>query len=495
MTAFGINDASSGSNFAAYRASSPGDATAPLEENSTQSSGADDILEQASSTQPATNLAFWRRRDTASAASRHSEPNIEHVCRLSQDPTTLRLARDYELSVVDISWDDMARSAYSCVGPNITDVSLRAKGFSRLCSIVRKPNFTDHTGDFKVGQFKVKVGNETGTSLRNQPLRDYLNNIFRKAGSSDDVIDPSHDILVAAQSCVLPVSSSRREFNIELFNYQTSAQYPACLAVVSSAKGTSAQIITERGAQPLFHNQDGRACNFFAERLQDVRQREGRPAEGPVTAEEEGRKMLLVFQIPLKIPVPPNRLYSPFLGKVTYGASTYGQPLPMMASLAVPPSPPGSLSVYAPGCGATLSAPPPPPPPSRSKAVAPPPRLRAAAPPPPPGRAAVSFRGADHAQLGITEPKGPFKGAPGRSKLELDPKAAIRCTVQHYVVTDQSSLAEAEMAEISSAIEDVYRSARAQGSLVTDADASSRATAPSNLFAQGAIPQNLWFWA
>jgi hypothetical protein len=52
---------------------------------------------------------------------------------------------------------------------------------------------------------------------------------------------------------------------------------------------------------------------------------------------------------------------------------------------------------------------------------------------------------------------------------------------------------EEEMAEISSAIEDVYRSARKQGSLVVDADVSSRTTAPKNLFSGQSTYPDFWF--
>ena len=96
-------------------------------------------------------------------------------------------------------------------------------------------------------------------------------------------------------------------------------------------------------------------------------------------------------------------------------------------------------------------------------------------------------RGVDHAQLGVTEARGPFLGAPGTTRLELDPLAAIRCTVQHYLTSDDGLLVEEDIAGVRATMDRVYSRARRQGSLVVDRDANGRSTAPGH-------QPDLWFF-
>ncbi len=421
----------------------------------------------------APSLSFWNRPKAARSAlgtSRAAPIDLAHVCRLARDPEVCSLAAKHGLSVVDVAWEDTSRFANSCLGSNITDVTLRAKDYAQRCSIIRKPNFTDHTADFDIGQFRVQVGNEKQQTLQQRPLRDYLNQIFSNAGGPDEAIAASHQILVSAQTCVLPLHKDACEFNVELFNYQTSKQHPACLAIVCSAESTTAHIISERGAQKLFVNLDGQAKNFLAERLKVVREREGRKVEGQMSQQEEERNVLLVFQVPLKI--PPAAPYP--MGAFMSGVSPYAMEGFISSMGCMMESTSSSLMA----CSTTTESMP----------------YGAS-------RAGVGARascddfvfipkGTEHAQLGFGKSHGKFEGAPDAMTFEIDPDAAIRCTVQHYLVSDTGKLTEADIVGIKETIDKIYGSGDKQGSLVVDADRHQRSTVP-----KGAGRGHHWFFA
>lgn len=103
--------------------------------------------------------------------------------------------------------------------------------------------------------------------------------------------------------------------------------------------------------------------------------------------------------------------------------------------------------------------------------------------------------GVDHAQLGVTEPHGPMSNLPSDfTDLEIDPNAAIRCTVQHYLVTDKGSISEADVAEVRHTMDKIYGAAKVEGSLVVDANADKRSTAPKNRWLNKPhLGSGLWF--
>ena len=109
-----------------------------------------------------------------------------------------------------------------------------------------------------------------------------------------------------------------------------------------------------------------------------------------------------------------------------------------------------------------------------------------------PSRAA--WMGTDHAQVGVSKTKNTGTFTNYEYPIIFDPSAAIRCTVQHYLVTDRPTLLESDMAEMAKAIEDVYQGAKRQGSLVTDANAASRATAPSPALANRDRQRSPWYF-
>ncbi|RYF39336.1 MAG: hypothetical protein EOO38_23450 [Cytophagaceae bacterium] len=164
------------------------------------------------------------------------------------------------------------------------------------------------------------------------------------------------------------------------------------------------------------------------------------------------RNILLLFQVPLKVQEP--KYAPPAFSPTIYGGvtkqSTYGS-----VGRQLPDSPPP-----APG---------------------------AASPLPPRSSASVRGLGTDHAQLGVGKPQGAFLTTSQR--LEMDPDAAIRCTVQHYLTTDQGTLSDDDLASIRQQSDAIYASAVARGSLVTDQNSFKRKTAAK------ASDKRFWFFS
>lgn len=429
--------------------------TSPLESEMSSPAAKSELSH---SNQDGNPMAFWN------SAAHPSTPDLGQVYRLAHNSEVVRLAEGFGLSVVDVAWEDTSRWQHSAYGANITDATLRVRGQQARCSIIRNPNFEDQTCDFNIGHFKVKTGNEKGARLETKPLQTYLNQLFSASCGVRDAIGANKEILVAPQTCVLPLQDGTCTFNMELFNYQANEDYPAILAVVCTDEGTSAQVATQSGPQKLFFNRNGRACDFFAERLKHVREREGRALDGAMNAQEEERNILLLFQVPLRV---PSRRYVP-------DYDLFGAPGFSVSKASLYPG----FSAASGGYGSAMA-----------------PSYGAAALPPAPGAAypqagttmrsahtspsylqARQAQGVDHAQLGTTTGHGPFPLLP--PKFELDTHAAIRCTVQHYLVTDTGTLSIDDMRSVRQKMDAILSRATASGSLVVDTDAAERSTAP-----------------
>ncbi len=88
-------------------------------------------------------------------------------------------------------------------------------------------------------------------------------------------------------------------------------------------------------------------------------------------------------------------------------------------------------------------------------------------------------RGFESAVLSKGRSMGKHTGTNGLT-LERDDRFPIRCTVQYYNVTDVAEVTEAQIKEISSTIDNTYKTALATGSLVLNT--TERKTEP--VFAQ-----------
>lgn len=324
------------------------------------------------------------------------------------------------LDAKEIQWEDTARNFGSCVGPNITDLTLRANGENM--PIIGYPNFEDYSCDHHMDTFQVTVGNESGKELRRIPLREYLTNLNVYTDASVQSLRPNDDVvLCSAQACMLPLKSGSVKFNVRLRNYQSQSNDPAVLVIVSTAQGTSSQVVYGTYNSPttdVYFNSNGRAFNFKATRLQDDRRERGIEYVGEPTIEERDRNLILVIQIPLKQKIVTREYnYVPACGVSSYAV---------------------------PACGVT-----------RSFDIA---------------------KGMDYGMVSTGDEIGPFKSL-SNYQLTRDDRYPIRVTVHRYYVTDHPKISEVESRTIANDIRRVFDMAVAKGSLVVSEN-TGRSTAP-----------------
>ena len=174
--------------------------------------------------------------------------------------------------------------------------------------VIRKPNFSDITCDIPLENFKVPVGNEKGSNdLQSIPLSEYLENFskYNMTKGNINLLDKrDKEILGSVQYCVLPLKDGECEFNVNVYNYQTTAEDPAVMFVVASSQGTSAKIVSGNQSS-LYFNKNKKSCNYVAKRLKDVREEMGMEIEGEMSQEEQDKNVLFIFQIPLIQKKPP----------------------------------------------------------------------------------------------------------------------------------------------------------------------------------------------
>lgn len=224
---------------------------------------------------------------------------LPSIARLSSDRRTKLIAESHGLNIMNVAWEDCARTKGSFLGANITDMTLSVHGVNM--PIIRKPNFADITSDQAISKFNVTVGNENIKEKKIISFKEYLENIsvYTKNNNLSSMYLPRDEkILVSSQACILPLQYGKCEFNVKLYNYQSSDQ-AAVLVIVCSSEGTSCQIIKGR-ENILYFNKNGSNANYVAERLSEDRKRRGVESSEPMTNEEKQRNALLIFQIPLK---------------------------------------------------------------------------------------------------------------------------------------------------------------------------------------------------
>lgn len=384
---------------------------------------------------------------------------IDRTAGMVRDRQAKRLASKHGLNVVDLTWEDTARFKGSCVGPNISDMTIQVKNGAQVTCmpVIRHPNFSDRTADVSIDDVFLRVGNDKGGRLERISLRAYLRDLRAHLtdptswkGSDGSLLAPrEQEALVSAQACFLPVpKEGEATFNPVLFNYQSSAGAPAVLAIVASREGTSATIIdNERdgfgagGAwgQRLFFNADGQRASFTGTRLEEFVAGGGDALDGPVTVEEakeSGLSCVLMIQVPLKQP------------------GRRRMPVPMACAAPLGCAPAGYRSRG--GC--------------------------------------VEESDVDEAVIGHGDAEGPFTEIDGLP-IERDPRYPIRITVQFYKATSNGIVSAADVQAIATQIERIYADAKAVGSLVTDAD-RGRSTEWDVEGAGKAEPADWWpaFW-
>lgn len=356
---------------------------------------------------------------------------IKRTANMVGNPGAVRLADQYGLDLVNVTWEDTGRFYDSAVGPNISDMTIQVQHVDpesgryvlNLMPVIRYPNFEDLTADISPDDFYLLVGNEEGEDLRRVTLTEYLDNFRRYlsepnswAGREASLLASrdSH-VLVSAQAAFLPVPQQKQaEFNPVLFNYQSYQDNPAVLAIVATREGTSATVIDNtRNAFPagwswgqrLFFNQNGERASFTGQRLSDFVE-ETRPGDSlsPSASGESGLNMVLLIQVPL-IQREPRR----------------GMLLPEVMEGAAAPS----------------------------------------------DSAMKAESDVEMAVIGHGEVEGPFTEIDGLA-IERDPRFPIRVTVQFYKATSNGIVSPEDMQAIAQQIDRVYEDGDYVGSLVVD---------------------------
>ena len=239
-------------------------------------------------------------------------------------------------NLVNVMWEDTARSPGSCWGPNISDMTLQVRNPARptnksLLPVIRYPNFTDRTGDIPLESIKIKVGNEKGEALQVITLREYLTNLSQylsypakfRAENQPLITEKDTHVLVSAQVCFLPIPQEGQcSFNPVLFNYHSRSENPAVLAILISTEGSSATIIDNdhdlaNWGQNLYFNNDGQKTCLTGERLSDYKESQAEEiARAQGVAIEEARtqvtvaqdvNMVMIIQVPLRHKEPVYR--------------------------------------------------------------------------------------------------------------------------------------------------------------------------------------------
>jgi hypothetical protein len=352
--------------------------------------------------------------------SRTFEEFISSVRSIPNDSATVKLFARNNLTIGYVKWEDTARDKKSCLGPNISDVTLDVD--NKSFPIIGTKNYSDPTFDMGIDKFSVNVGNEKKSgSIKNIPFKEYLQNLdqyiaAKITGSMFRFRDSM--IVTSAQSCILPLQDDKITFNVRIHNYQYDAENPSVLVVVVSPHGTSAQLITE-SQQKIYFNKCGNKAPYVAERLADVRRTLRKSTTGDMSQEEKENNVLFIFQIPLKQKERPRRNKS-FQDCRFDGVDKLVK---------------------------------------KSRAY--------------------ETRGMDHAQLSVGDSVGSWNGTHSGYIIERDAKYPIRCTIQYYRVTDTDAIPQSVVEDISQQIWKLYDNtpSHEKGSLVTDPP-SGRITEP-----------------
>merc|ERR1719242_1816944 len=115
------------------------------------------------------------------------------------------------------------------------------------------------------------------------------------AGKQSD----SH-MVMSSQCCFLPIEKGKEtKFSVALFNYQSKPKDPAVLVIVSTSKGTSAQIVEGQEQEMVFNN-FGQKADFIGQRLTDNRIERNVAVHGAMTKQEKQDNVIVVIQVPLK---------------------------------------------------------------------------------------------------------------------------------------------------------------------------------------------------
>ena len=254
---------------------------------------------------------------------------MTRVVNMTHDPGLVDRLKKLGLNIVNVTWEDTARTPGSCWGANISDMTLQVRHPDRpdhkeLLPVIRYPNFTDRTGDVPLELIKIKVGNQQGEALQIISLQEYLTNLAQYLSypakfhpeNQPLITEQDTHVLVSAQACFLPIPQAGQcSFNPVLSNYQSRCDNPAVLAILISTEGSSATIIDNthdlaNWGQNLYFNNNGQKTCLTGERLSDYKENQAQEiARQQGVSMEEARSqvtvaqdvnMVMIIQVPLK---------------------------------------------------------------------------------------------------------------------------------------------------------------------------------------------------
>jgi hypothetical protein len=245
--------------------------------------------------------------------------------------TTKSNLEKYGLAVMTTAWEDTSRFKNSCLGNNITDMTLKVKDKNVNEPIIRTPNFKDVSSDIPIKNFVLFDGEKRVT------LEEYIK------GRNFLAPRDTH-ILSSAQCCILPNNS---DFCVEMFNYQSTRENPAVLVILATDSGITEHVLTESGTGvfKLLFNIRGQQSYLHI----DNKCENGavKTSHSELNIKERSKNLIRVFQIPLEIPQSQQRYINPCgfesclesyssrgltMGQISVG-SVYGKYTPPKANL------------------------------------------------------------------------------------------------------------------------------------------------------------------
>lgn len=234
---------------------------------------------------------------------------VRDVLDLPHNGNFANMLDPFNLKCMNITWEDCSRYKNSCWGDNISDMTLVVD--EKRIPVIRHPNFSDLSTDTPIEKFTCAVGNESGQELKSIPFSEYLDNIKNYTGNTERIkrlrCGRDNVLLTSSQACILPAENGVVEFAVKLYNYQSRYSSPSVLVIISSAEGTSCQIVDSDTT--LYINLNGERGVFTAKRLEDDRKERNVPLEGKITKEEKQRNVIFIYQIPLVKRVQMRKLY------------------------------------------------------------------------------------------------------------------------------------------------------------------------------------------
>ena len=77
---------------------------------------------------------------------------IESSAAMVANGTARKLAKKQGLNILNVTWEDTGRFKGSCVGPNISDMTIQVEHEGKLTCmpVIRFPNFSDKSADLKL---------------------------------------------------------------------------------------------------------------------------------------------------------------------------------------------------------------------------------------------------------------------------------------------------------------------------------------------------------